>query len=445
MSIVLSSFLICFGALELSPGTELNYSATVSHQAKSGPAEVKSFSLYALTLPTEDGSPELVFFLDERGWGWGWPERFGVAVPSRQSHSKPQPIRILLPHDGQQYPIQIMSPVVEFREQMATQSRWSNGRYEYAVARQRKVMDRECTQVEVTSAAGPYQTLVIETSTGILMSLEEKIIVGRGDQYQLKMSLQSQNQLSGVEVEKNRQLFQALSQLQGGLNRTGDQKSVELTRGQLDQVSEQIPQLKSDSEGTAWGRLVSTINLDLQHQKKRLDGVAGLQSRLIGHPAPNWSMKLNNGKVLSDESLKGKVVVLHFWQYRNEPLTEPYGQIGYLDFLANKRKKLGVEVIGINVDERFANPQQSAAANRSMKGLLDFMRTGYDVATDDGAVLSEFGDPRALGSSLPLWIVVGHDGVITHIHTGFYGIKPDEGLKELDDAVIEAIRKQKAS
>ena len=168
-------------------------------------------------------------------------------------------------------------------------------------------------------------------------------------------------------------------------------------------------------------------------------------------PAPDGGEALSlkslkheiDGKMISDADVKNSVVVLHFWQYRGEPLTEPYGQIGYLDFLNGKRKKLGVKVIGVNIDERFANPQQASAANRSMKSLLEFMKVGYDVATDDGSVLAEFGDPRAVNAPLPLWIVIGHDGVITHYHTGIYDIKPDEGLKQLDDAIVEALRRQK--
>lgn len=190
--------------------------------------------------------------------------------------------------------------------------------------------------------------------------------------------------------------------------------------------------------------MVAAISRDLTQQRKRLDGVEGLQNKLVGHPCPSWTLKLSNGKTVTDADYKDKVLVLHFWQYRGEPLTEPYGQVGYLDFLYGKRKKLGVSVLGVNIDPRFANPQQAAAATRSMKTLLDFMRLGYDMATDDGTILTTFGDPRSLGAPLPLWIVVGHDGLVTHYHTGFYDIKPDEGLKQLDEAVVEALKRQKA-
>ena len=321
---------------------------------------------------------------------------------------------------------------------------WMAG-FEYVVTRKKKIKDRDCVQVEVSSNLGRVQTLVVEAGSGILISLEERGIIGRGDEFQLKMELQSQNQLAQADTAKVRQIFDSLLAIQSGLNRSGEQKVVELTEPQLKALQTELPRIEKDAEGTAWSRFVASIGRDLQQQQKRLEGVAGLEKKLLGKPAPKWTLKLIDGKTISDADVKDAVVVLHFWQYRGEPLTEPYGQIGYLDFLNNnvKRRKLGVKIIGVNVDERFANPQQASAATRSMKNLLEFMKVGYDIATDDGSVLAEFGDPRAVNAPLPLWIVIGQDGIVTHYHTGIYDIKPDEGLKQLDDAVIEAVRRQK--
>jgi len=50
-----------------------------------------------------------------------------------------------------------------------------------------------------------------------------------------------------------------------------------------------------------------------------------------------------------------------------------------------------------------------------------------------------------LGSPLPLWVVIGHDGKVVHYQIGFYNITPDEGLKQLDEAVVLALRKQRES
>ena len=304
--------------------------------------------------------------------------------------------------------------------------------------------NRDAFQVEVSSNLGRIQTLVIEASSGILLSLDEKVIVGRGDELRLKMDLQSQKQLSESDLGKTTKVLESLLDLRSQLARTGEQKLVELTTGQVKAVGGEFVRIEKEAEGTLWSRFVASIGRDLQQQQKRLDGLALLEKKRIGSSAPEWSLKLTDGNTLSSKDVQNQVVVLHFWQYRAEPLSEPYGQIGYLDFLNNKRKRLGVKVIGVNVDERFANPTQTAAANRSMKKLLEFLNVGYEVGVDDGSLLSMFGDPRDIGAPLPLWVVIGHDGKVTHYHTGFYDIKPDEGLKQLDEAVIEALRKQKA-
>ena len=52
----------------------------------------------------------------------------------------------------------------------------------------------------------------------------------------------------------------------------------------------------------------------------------------------------------------------------------------------------------------------------------------------------KFGDPRKLGAKLPLWVVIDPDGKIAHYHVGFYAIKPDEGLRPLDEAVMKQIK-----
>jgi hypothetical protein len=68
------------------------------------------------------------------------------------------------------------------------------------------------------------------------------------------------------------------------------------------------------------------------------------------------------------------------------------------------------------------------------------MNLSYPIAMDAGGTLEKFGDPRALGAKLPVWVVIGADGKIAHYHVGFYSIKADQGLSELDAAVVRTIR-----
>lgn len=441
MNFAITGLMLCLSTVDLPAGTELRYTGALSQQTKNGPAEVKTFSLYVVSLTANDGNPQVTFGIEERGGGgWGWPERFGLISSFT---SKTRPIRILQTHESQQYPLPVRSPLFEFREKLMPQTSWMDGRLEYLVTRKRKFKDRDAFQVEVSSNLGKVQTLIVDGASGIVMSLDERVIIGRGEEFQLKMELQSQSELSPKDAAATRQVFDSLLAIQSELNRTGDQKTVELTNAQLTSLGKELPRIEKEADGTGLSRFVAGIARDLQQQQKRIEGIAGLEKRLVGKPAPKWSVKLTDGKTISDADLKDSVTVLHFWQYRGEPLTEPYGQVGYLDFLNSKRKKLGLRVIGINVDERFANPQQVGAATRSMKGLLEFMKLAYEVGVDEGSVLAEFGDPREVGAALPLWIVIGHDGVITHVHSGIYDIKPDEGLKQLEDAVIDAIRRQK--
>jgi peroxiredoxin len=443
VNIVLVGLSLLLTVSDPPAGTELQYTGTVTRQTKDGETEVKNFSLHAVIINRND-KPHLAYHTEERGSGtWGWPERFGL-LSIDDLTSNVVPIRLLQTHEEQQYPLPVRSPVFEFRDKLTPQTSWTDGRKEYVVTRKRTFKNRECLQVEVSSNIGRKQTLIVEADTGILVSLDEKIVLGRGDEFRMKMELQSQKQLDETDLAKSETTLESLIALHSQLARTSEQKAVELTPEQLKLVQTEVPRIEKEAQGTTWSRLVAAISRDLQQQQKRLTGVAGLEKKRIGQPAPDWQLKLTDGTSISNEDLKGKVVVFHLWQYRGEPLNEPYGQIGYLDFLNNKRKKLGVKVIGVNIDERFSDPAQTGVANRSMKKLLEFMNVSYDMAIDDGSVLAAFGDPRDFGAPLPLWIVIGHDGNVAHYHAGFYDIKPDEGLKQLEEAVIQAVRRQNA-
>ena len=144
---------------------------------------------------------------------------------------------------------------------------------------------------------------------------------------------------------------------------------------------------------------------------------------------------VSGNQKLKSEDLKGQVTVLHFWDYRSEPLEEPYGQVGYLDFLYGKRKEAGVKVFGVVVDDRLAEGDEKSAVLRGVRKFKSFMNLGYPLALDDGSLLKELGDPRALGAKLPLYLVIGPDGHIVQYHVGFHQVDRDRGLKALDDAI----------
>ncbi len=110
---------------------------------------------------------------------------------------------------------------------------------------------------------------------------------------------------------------------------------------------------------------------------------------------------------------------------------------------AASRTTVGPDVIGVATNPRLGDDETSAIALRSVKKLRDFMNLSYPIALDDGALLRKFGDPTRAGAKLPLWVVIDPDGKIVAYDVGFYAIKPDEGLRQLDEKLVELIRAQR--
>jgi peroxiredoxin len=228
--------------------------------------------------------------------------------------------------------------------------------------------------------------------------------------------------------------------IQKELKRKPDTTRPELTVVQIRAVQSQIARLASEARATPFAALVAAISKDISGQSKRAASVGDLAKQKIGKPAPAFSLESIDGKTIDSKSLAGKIVVLHFWGYKGDKLVEPYGQVGYLDFLYGKRRRLGVEVIGVAVNPSFDNPQARRASLRSVKKIREFMNLGYPVTTDSGKVLELFGDPRRLDAKLPLWVVIDSKGQVADYKVGFYRIKVDEGLRQLDETVIRLIR-----
>jgi peroxiredoxin len=146
-----------------------------------------------------------------------------------------------------------------------------------------------------------------------------------------------------------------------------------------------------------------------------------------------------SGKAVAPDDFKGKVTVLHFWEYKDSPLEEPYGQVGYLDFLYRKRKAAGVQVFGVAVDPRAADASQLRAATAGAKKLQSFMNLSYPILLDDGSALKKFGDPRPAGAKLPVFVVLDARGKVVLYQVGHFEVNRDRGLEELDAAIGKAL------
>lgn len=424
----------------LPDGAQLSYAGTLTKVAREGGTPVKTFQVTGLVLGEAAGGQSLFYEVDERGGGWAWPERFG-SLSLDQPDAKAA-IQILHTHDGAPHAIPVRRPVFEFPDRLKADASWTDGQLEYVVGRLRKHRGRDCWPVEVASANGRHQSLEVDVSSGVVVTAEQRVFMGRGDEFQLRLELTGEQVLTGPVLEGSRKAGLQLVELQTALGRKPDPRNADLQPEQLARVRDRLPGLQQAAHETIWSRLVETMTRDVQQQGRKQEGLAGLAKKFVGQEV-RWSdLTLLSGKALAAEDLKGKVVVLQFWEYDGEHLLEPYGQVGYLDFLAHRQQKRGVRVIGVAAD---VNGDKAAAAKRSARKLKEFMNLSYDIAVDDGTLLELLGDPRSLGASLPLWVVIDGTGRITHYKVGLYDLKPDEGLRELDEAVLQALRNRGVS
>jgi hypothetical protein len=209
----------------------------------------------------------------------------------------------------------------------------------------------------------------------------------------------------------------------------------------VDDVRAGIEQTTRLSKGTPLEDLVRRMRADAEQQHKRLASAASRASELMNSDSPAFVLDLVSGTKLNSASLKGKTVVLHFWDYRDAPLSEPYGQTGYLEFLFNQKKKMNVEVVGVSTNPDLQTAENIGRGRRSARKLSEFMNLTYPIGHDDGALLKSFGDPRDSKGQLPLWIVLAPDGKVAHYHAGFYEVDASQGLKELEAVLSELLRK----
>ena len=201
-------------------------------------------------------------------------------------------------------------------------------------------------------------------------------------------------------------------------------------------LNDELPALAAPVKECPLVSVLQAAQKDLQTQDSRSDALTALKQQAIGKQLEKFSVVGSSGEKLTPEDLKDAVTVLHFWDYRDAPLEEPYGQTGYLDFLARQNK--GVKVYGVMVDDRLDDATSRGQALASARKVKAFMNLSYPVLLDEAMLLKQVGDPRTTGAKLPLFVVIGKDGKITHYHSGFYEVKRDEGLAELGAAMQAA-------
>jgi len=434
--------------LDEGAAVELRYSGTLVSMGRDATgAPVKRFSFYCLLTKTDIGGHDLSFVLEERGGGgWSWPERVGTIRFDRTSApGGTTRIKILHDHNDTLYPLQIQQPLFEYTNQIEDGATWNSGRHTYKVGATKKIGKFTCREILVSTNFGRAHTYWVDIDSPLVVKAEQRVVIGQGEIFRLTTELDSVKPIDENKLAVLKLPLESLLKLKEDLNRKPNETRRELNNTQIKIVSSVIDPLEKDADSTPFSRLVSAMRRDMKLQIERSEGVAGLVKRFTGQKSSKMTLKSLTGKTVDPKEYDGKIVLLHFWKYNGEPLREPYGQVGYLDYLNSRRRKLGVKIYGVAIDPRLTDKDTYSSAIRDIRKLMKFMNLSYPVTADDGTLLRKFGDPRRVGAELPLWVLVSPDGKIAHYKVGFYDIKPDEGLRQLDAEVVKLIRQQRAS
>ena len=121
-------------------------------------------------------------------------------------------------------------------------------------------------------------------------------------------------------------------------------------------------------------------------------------------PAPDFSLQSLDGSTVRLSDLKGQVVLINFWATWCAPCRE---EMPLLDAIYQKYNRLGVELLGINVEDDASGAQE----------YLNETPVTFPILFDpDGRVSKQY-----QVKAMPSTILVDRQGNVRHIH---YGYKP---------------------
>ena len=441
----LASLFLCLVAAtgaDLPPdGTLLTYKGTMVAAKEEGTPSKKTFELNVLVTAGEPGgAASLLWTLHESGRGkWSWLDHFGTwnVDAKTRDDGKSGPALLYQREDGKSI-VPLFSPLFAAGAKLERGATWSEERTDYRVTGDAKVGGRECVEVDCRTPYGHKRTIFVDKGSPLVVALRETVFIGQGEQHELKLELAEAKTLLAEEAAKTEAAFEQGIKLKETLRHNPRTDLVEFEKDELVTLRAELPKLAEAAKETPLAPLLAVAQKDLQDQKGRSGAVAALREAAVGKPAGKFKLLDLSGKEVGEEVLKDKVTILHFWAYRDTPLEEPYGQVGYLDFLLRKRGDKGVQVLGVLVDDKIVDESARRAAASSARKLRSFMNLSYGILMDDGTLLKQLGDPRPAGSKLPLFVVVGRDGKVVEYHAGLYDVKPEQGLAELDAIVTKA-------
>lgn len=405
--------------------SEVRFTGSLVRPQGDQPLVIRNFEVLLL-----DGDRPFFCVLDDEREGCPWPESFGLFSPAGER----QP-RLIVSYD--QLPYSIALPFLKLRLDDTTVGATQQvGDWALTVDGVSKSDDGvPLLEVSARERRGRRQSLTFDPVSGRLQSASLDVFMGQGEQFSLSVTQTAATLVTAASVSSTKETIDTLLALQEQLGRRPDSQLQELSSRQVAAGRKVIEQLTTQSADTALAEAVFRIRRNLTRQQRRVEETMSSRERIVGSAAPGFQLNLIDGSQLNSASLAGKTTILHFWKYSDKPLKEPYGQVGYLEFLYNKQSANGVRVLGIATNPSLQDSQQTRQAQRGARKLQEFMNLTYPIGWDDGSLIRSLGDPRESGGDLPLWVIVGADGKVAHYHAGFYEVDRRAGLRELTEAL----------
>ncbi len=436
------SFIVCHCVALLLIASISRGAEQLTYRGSFAPVKIESGEdarkTFEIQLIQSDGDGEQIqaWVLSETGRGaWPWTDRFGVSKAGADSNPA------LLYDRGDGYAVVPLPSLRHVADQpLAKDASWKANGLTYRVVDEGRIAGIDAWQVVGSNDYGPRRTLWIAQDAPLVVGFDDKVFIGQGVECRLSCELVERKVINADAAKSMLSGFTSLDELRGKLGWKPQTRELKWNAEQLPVLREQLPAITKSITTGPLVALAQIAEKDAQTQDSRRDALAALKQKALGKTVENFALAGIGGEKLSPEDFAKQVTVLHFWDYKDAPLEEPYGQVGYLDFLARQKAKSGVKVYGVVVDERLTDRSTRGQALSSARKVKEFMNLSYGILFDEDALLKKIGDPRTTGAKLPLWVVIGKDGKVAHYHVGFYDVLRDQGLAELDKAIGEATK-----
>ena len=420
--------------------------------ADKGEAEVttKKIKLAVLQTSADGQSGRSYWVVSENGRGeLSWPMRFGAAdwssTDSRGLFVGVDAIRgpaVLYQFEEERTGfVPIAMPRLNGTEIKADES-WKQGAVTYRVIEEEAVGGIPAWRIVGFTNIGVKRTIWVSKSGTQVLSLNERVVLGRGLMHDLDLKLVQQIDLDDNLERKMATAFDVFLKFRGRLGVEKQAREINWSDEQLALLRENVERLVKVSVETPLESIGQTLADDIKNQKGRNNSVAVLAERAMNKSLGDFGdleFDTYRGAELNADTLKGKVTILHFWEYKDSPLAEPYGQVGYLDFLLRRYKDKDVQVVGVVCNPLLEDPTQRSKVRVGARKFASFMNLTYSIVGDSKGFIGRIGDPRKAGAKLPLFVVIDADGKVVHYHAGYYEVDRVIGLKALDDIIAKTV------